>query len=63
MISLNSNYTICSSLCPDSAVDIMWKIKQDLLFTQVKQDLYVKHRMFEILKHYLSNTPFAIASS
>lgn len=39
MISLNSSYTICSSLCPESARDIMWKIKQDLLFThQVKQD-------------------------
>lgn len=53
MISLNSNYTICSSLCPESAIDIMWKIKQDLLFyTSTKTGhSYVKHGMFEILKH------------
>ena len=62
MISLNLNYTICSSLCPESAVDIMWKIKQDLLFThQVKTGLsYVKHRMSETLEHSLSNIPLAV---
>lgn len=64
MISLNSNYfLICSSLCPDSAVDIMWKIKQDLLFTQVKQDLWYRHDCLVTQNFtYLSNIPFAIAS-
>lgn len=62
MISLNLNYTICSSLCPESAIDIMWKIKQDLLFyTSSKTGLScVKHRMSETLEHSLSNIPLAI---
>lgn len=56
MIALNSNYTICSFLCPESATDIMWKIRQALLYTcQVKPDSWMKYRIFEFLKGSLSN--------
>lgn len=55
MIALNSNYTICSFLCPESAADIMWKIRQALPYTcQVKLDSLMKYRIFEFLKRSLS---------
>lgn len=56
MIALNSNYTICSFLCPESATDIMRKIRQALLYTcQVKPDSLMQYRIFEFLKGSLSN--------
>lgn len=56
MIALNSNYTICSFLCPESATDIMRKIRQALLYTcQVKPDSLRQYRIFEFLKGSLSN--------
>lgn len=43
-------------LCPESATDIMWKIRPGLLCTrQVKPDSSMKYRIFEFLKGSLSN--------
>lgn len=51
MIAFNSNYTICSFLCPESAADILWKIRQALLYTcQVKPDSLMKYRILEFFK-------------
>lgn len=38
MIALNSNYTICSSLCPESATDNVENIARSPFSHQVKQD-------------------------